>query len=163
MLSFQMNVRAEQLILSREIELHFLLYMERMSPAHAVDSTLSKLMNSSSFLVMFHGRIVLVLISIIRFSRKCAEGCLNSSLVKNKIVVCNELADSTEAFQAGAAGIIKKTPSIFPPFVVPFRESRLTRDNFGVLLNYINSTKSEKSTKSFSHLHMFEIVDFLDY
>ncbi|KAH6821876.1 subtilase family protein [Perilla frutescens var. hirtella] len=74
-------------------------------------------------------------------SKKCAEGCLNRTLVRNKIVVCDELADSTEAFQAGAAGIIKKTLSVYPPSVVPFPESRLTRNNFASVLHYINSTK----------------------
>ncbi|KAG6428775.1 hypothetical protein SASPL_106812 [Salvia splendens] len=46
---------------------------------------------------------------------KCAEGCLTKILVKNKIVVCDELADSTEAILAGAAGIIKKTPTLHLP------------------------------------------------
>ncbi|XP_057770105.1 subtilisin-like protease SBT4.3 [Salvia miltiorrhiza] len=79
-------------------------------------------------------------------SKKCAEGCLNRTLVKNKIVVCEELADSTEAFQAGAAGIIKKTPAIYPSFVVPFPESRLSRHGFASILHYINSTKRAGTT-----------------
>ncbi|KAL1551846.1 subtilisin-like protease SBT4.3 [Salvia divinorum] len=74
-------------------------------------------------------------------SKKCVEGCLTKALVKNKIVVCHDLPDSTEALQAGAAGIIKKTPSIYPPFVVPFPESRVTHQAFASILSYINSTK----------------------
>ncbi|XP_047959220.1 subtilisin-like protease SBT4.3 isoform X1 [Salvia hispanica] len=74
-------------------------------------------------------------------SKKCAEGCLTKTLVRNKIVVCDELADSTEAILAGAAGIIKKTRSIYPPFVVPFPESRLTHRAFASILSYINSSK----------------------
>ncbi|KAI3455721.1 hypothetical protein Pfo_012384 [Paulownia fortunei] len=78
-------------------------------------------------------------------SQECAAGCLNSSLVKKKIVVCNELVDSTEAYEAGASGIIKKTQPIYPPFIVPFPESGLTPAKFALLLNYINSTKTPKA------------------
>ncbi|KAL6568663.1 hypothetical protein OROHE_004347 [Orobanche hederae] len=74
-------------------------------------------------------------------SQQCAEGCLNASLVKKKIVVCDQLVDSTEAYQAVAAGIIKKNTHLLPPFVVPFPESWLTPSKFVRLLNYINSTK----------------------
>ncbi|KAL3632147.1 hypothetical protein CASFOL_025131 [Castilleja foliolosa] len=74
-------------------------------------------------------------------SQRCEEGCLNSTLVKNKIVICNELVDSTEAYLSGAAGIIKKNVPLFPSFVVPFPESWLAPSKFAQLLDYINSTK----------------------
>ncbi|KAL6585272.1 hypothetical protein OROMI_004561 [Orobanche minor] len=79
-------------------------------------------------------------------SQQCAEGCLNASLVKKKIVVCDQLVDSTEAYQAGAAGIIKKNTHLLPPSVVPFPESWLTPPKFVRLLNYINSTKHAGTT-----------------
>ncbi|GFQ05644.1 cucumisin [Phtheirospermum japonicum] len=79
-------------------------------------------------------------------AQHCEVGCLNSSLVKNKIVVCDNLAGSTEAYLAGAAGIIKKNDRLLPSFVVPFPESWLAPSKFAQLLDYINSTKHAGKT-----------------
>lgn len=77
-------------------------------------------------------------------------------------MICSELADSTEAYEAGVAGIIKKTAPIYPPFVVPFTESRLTPDEFVVLLNYINTSKSE-TLPSTPYMIKCSIVDPLKF
>ncbi|KAK8544371.1 hypothetical protein V6N13_056153 [Hibiscus sabdariffa] len=74
-------------------------------------------------------------------ARECVSGCLNKSLVKNKIVVCDELVYGLpEAQDAGALGTIIRTPLQNISFVVPLPASALGTDDYNSLQAYLNST-----------------------
>ncbi|KAK8544364.1 hypothetical protein V6N13_056146 [Hibiscus sabdariffa] len=73
-------------------------------------------------------------------SRKCLRGCLDKSLVKNKIVVCGEVGGLAEAHNASALGSILQT-SLNTSNVVPLPASALRTDDYKSLLSYLNSTK----------------------
>ncbi|GMJ07541.1 hypothetical protein like AT3G46850 [Hibiscus trionum] len=73
-------------------------------------------------------------------ARVCASGCLNRSLVQNKIVVCDNMRGLTEAHDAGALGSITQTFDNVS-YVVPLPASALTPNKFYLLTTYMNSTK----------------------
>jgi hypothetical protein len=71
-------------------------------------------------------------------------GCLNGSLVKGKIVVCDSTDRWGEAFRAGAVGSITldniETMQDFN-YVLPLPTSTLTAHRHLVVKSYLNSTK----------------------
>ncbi|KAL4384682.1 hypothetical protein GQ457_15G028710 [Hibiscus cannabinus] len=72
--------------------------------------------------------------------------CLNKSLVKNKIVVCDELVYGLpEARDAGALGTILRTPLQNISIVVPLPASALGTDDYSSLMSYLNSTKQAEA------------------
>ncbi|XP_059458228.1 subtilisin-like protease SBT4.13 [Corylus avellana] len=78
-------------------------------------------------------------------ARVCSAGCLNSSLVKGKIVVCDWANGWGEAFRAGAVGSItldniEKMHGF--NYVLPLPTSTLTAHKYGVVKTYVNSTKN---------------------
>ncbi|GMJ00869.1 hypothetical protein like AT5G59100 [Hibiscus trionum] len=74
-------------------------------------------------------------------ARLCISGCLNRSLVKNKIVLCDDMHGLAEAHDAGALGSILQTSFQNLSLVVPLPASALSADNFDSLKSYQNSTK----------------------
>ncbi|CAH8296857.1 unnamed protein product [Eruca vesicaria subsp. sativa] len=78
-------------------------------------------------------------------AEKCEEGCLQESLVKGKIVVCN-FTDSLEALANGAvAGItLNRTPNV--AFVTSFPLSALSQEDLNSLVSYIKSESSPVAT-----------------
>ncbi|XP_050280574.1 subtilisin-like protease SBT4.13 [Quercus robur] len=81
-------------------------------------------------------------------ARFCLENCLDSDLVKGKIVVCNEATGRKEAFRAGALGVItligEERADV--SFVVPLPSSALTAKNYDLVKSFINSTKNSQGS-----------------
>ena len=69
-------------------------------------------------------------------------GCVNSALVKGKIVLCDEFRGNFEAHAAGAVGSILLNEK-FENFsaVVSLPASALSNDNYDFVRSYVNSTK----------------------
>ncbi|GMJ00872.1 hypothetical protein like AT3G46850 [Hibiscus trionum] len=83
-------------------------------------------------------------------ARSCISGCLNRSLVKNKIVLCDDMDGLDEAHDAGALGSIlpavstrslQQTSFLNVSLVVPLPALALSTDDFDSLKSYQNSTK----------------------
>ncbi|KAK8544369.1 hypothetical protein V6N13_056151 [Hibiscus sabdariffa] len=74
------------------------------------------------------------------FSRACVRGCLNKSLVNNKIVLCDVMDGLDEAHAAGALGSITQTSLRNISFVVPLPSSALGTDDYSSLKAFLNST-----------------------
>lgn len=71
----------------------------------------------------------------------CDEGCVDSNLVKGKIVLCDKSSGNIEAQTAGAVGAIVRTSQYDNiPFVVPFPSSSLTSDDHDSVKSYVMST-----------------------
>ncbi|KAI3467395.1 hypothetical protein Pfo_024058 [Paulownia fortunei] len=84
-------------------------------------------------------------------ARFCSPGCLNSSLVSGKIVLCDTNRGTEAALNAGALGTIAKSgtaPDV--SFVVPLPASALITSDLKLVQDYINSTKSAKAIISTS-------------
>ncbi|KAM3732734.1 hypothetical protein ACB098_11G082000 [Castanea mollissima] len=80
-------------------------------------------------------------------ARSNAEGCLDSSLVEGKIIVCDDIQVFEEAYRAGALGVImlnderKDVALIFP-----LPASTLAIDQYGALQSFLSSTKYPKGS-----------------
>ncbi|KAK8615278.1 hypothetical protein V6N13_069055 [Hibiscus sabdariffa] len=74
-------------------------------------------------------------------ARSCLIDCLNRTLVKNKIIVCDEMDGLKEAHDAGALGSVTQTSFQNISFVVPLPASALRADGFDSLQSYLKSTK----------------------
>ncbi|CAA0834705.1 Subtilisin-like serine endopeptidase family protein [Striga hermonthica] len=80
-----------------------------------------------------------------------SPGCLNSSLVTGKIVLCDDPKGIEEGLNAGAAGVVSKqgiTPDV--SFVVPLPATTLVADNLKLVQDYVNSTKDAKASIAIS-------------
>lgn len=74
--------------------------------------------------------------------RDCEQGCLDSDLVKGKVLLCDRYR-LLEAFQSGALG------SILPKFravddasyVLPLAGMTINNENYNVVMSYMNSTR----------------------
>ncbi|KAK8615275.1 hypothetical protein V6N13_069052 [Hibiscus sabdariffa] len=73
-------------------------------------------------------------------ARACMHGCLNKSLVNNKIVLCDVKDGLDEAHAAGALGSITKTSLRNISFVVPLPSAALGTDDYSSLISYQSST-----------------------
>ncbi|KAL4384596.1 hypothetical protein GQ457_15G029800 [Hibiscus cannabinus] len=73
-------------------------------------------------------------------ARACMHGCLNKSLVNNKIVLCDVKDGLDEAHAAGALGSITKTSLMNISFVVPLPSAALATDDYSSLISYQSST-----------------------
>ncbi|KAI7995097.1 Subtilisin-like protease SBT4.3 [Camellia lanceoleosa] len=72
----------------------------------------------------------------------CEVGCLDSSKVKGKIVVCNDVKGMNEAHRAGALGSIVSHGLVKDAsFVVPLPALLLNQTDNALLQSYIRSTK----------------------
>ncbi|XVE79674.1 hypothetical protein DITRI_Ditri14bG0077100 [Diplodiscus trichospermus] len=73
------------------------------------------------------------------FARRCS--CLDSGLVKGKIVLCDEVRGQNEAHMAGAIGTILLTGLDNVSFVAPLPASALIAENYDSVKSYLTSTK----------------------
>ncbi|XP_022753600.1 subtilisin-like protease SBT4.3 [Durio zibethinus] len=78
-------------------------------------------------------------------ARICEIGCLNSSLVKNKIVLCDEFGGQEEAHVAGALGSILQTSIDNVSFVVPLPALALSIDNYDSVKSYLSSNEQPEA------------------
>ncbi|KAK8645543.1 hypothetical protein V6N13_119369 [Hibiscus sabdariffa] len=76
-------------------------------------------------------------------ARICSESCLDNSLVKGKIALCDQFIGNFEAHNAGAAGaIVLNDHSDNVSFVTPLPASALSVRNYDLVKSYMNSTKN---------------------
>lgn len=74
--------------------------------------------------------------------RSCSSGCLNSTLVKGKIVVCDRTSGYGEAQRAGAVGSILLSNTIDNiPLVYSFPSTALSSNDYDSVQTYLSSTK----------------------
>ncbi|XVF05434.1 hypothetical protein REPUB_Repub05bG0172000 [Reevesia pubescens] len=72
----------------------------------------------------------------------CTETCLDSHLVKGKIVLCDQFIGNLEAYKNGAAGSIVLNNYDNVSFVTPFPTTALNVPNYVLASSYVNSTKN---------------------
>ncbi|KAG7538309.1 Peptidase S8/S53 domain superfamily [Arabidopsis suecica] len=72
----------------------------------------------------------------------CSSGCVDSDLVKGKIVLCDDFLGYREAYLAGAIGAIVQN-TLFPDsaFVFPFPASSLGFEDYKSIKSYIESAE----------------------
>ncbi|KAI9196412.1 hypothetical protein LWI28_023716 [Acer negundo] len=76
-------------------------------------------------------------------NKSCSDECLDSSKVKGKIVMCDDVFGFDVAREAGAAGsIMKNRPSDEIPPTVSLPASALFSKEYNAVLSYKNSTKN---------------------
>ena len=74
--------------------------------------------------------------------RVCFDFCLDSSLVEGKIVVCDDASGSKEAYRASALGaIVLNEDRKDVAFVLSLPASTLAKEDYDVVMSYINSTE----------------------
>ncbi|KAL3839011.1 hypothetical protein ACJIZ3_023602 [Penstemon smallii] len=80
-----------------------------------------------------------------QWQKRCQDNCLQKDLVKGKIVLCDSFGGRKEALRAGALGSIGlEGDNSDVSFVVALPASALTKDDYSVVQNYVNSTKAPK-------------------
>ncbi|KAG8484769.1 hypothetical protein CXB51_021286 [Gossypium anomalum] len=78
-------------------------------------------------------------------ARLCLPNCLNKTLVKKKIILCDDMQGVDEAYNAGALGLITKYRSNNVSFVVPLPAITLSSKDYDSVASYLNSTKQPKA------------------
>ncbi|KAB2068015.1 hypothetical protein ES319_A08G001400v1 [Gossypium barbadense] len=78
-------------------------------------------------------------------ARLCLPNCLNKTLVKKKIILCDDMQGVDEAYNAGALGLITKYRSNDVSFVVPLPAITLSSKDYDSVTSYLNSTKQPKA------------------
>ncbi|KAM5583484.1 hypothetical protein ABKV19_003405 [Rosa sericea] len=83
-----------------------------------------------------------------RDASDCVEGCLDSDLVKGKIVLCDDyINENLEAYKAGALGSVlynyRNADAL--SLVLPVAATTLNDANYSVLMSYISSTKDPRA------------------
>ncbi|KAG4185748.1 hypothetical protein ERO13_A08G000113v2 [Gossypium hirsutum] len=78
-------------------------------------------------------------------ARACYSYCLNKTLVKNKIVLCDVMNGVNAAYDAGALGLITKYQVENLSFVVPLSAITLSSEDYDLVISYHNSTKEPKA------------------
>ncbi|KAK4479543.1 hypothetical protein RD792_015060 [Penstemon davidsonii] len=79
------------------------------------------------------------------WQKRCQDNCLQKDMVKGKIVLCDSFGGRKEALRAGALGSIGlEGDNSDVSFVVALPASALTKDDYSVFQNYVNSTKAPK-------------------
>ncbi|CAK7340156.1 unnamed protein product [Dovyalis caffra] len=74
----------------------------------------------------------------------CEEGCLDSDLVKGKIVLCNRFEGVAEAYKAGALGAVVLNTLIDVSVVVPLPASAIAGLDFILVEDYVKTTKNPR-------------------
>ncbi|KAL2253465.1 UNVERIFIED_CONTAM: Subtilisin-like protease SBT4.3 [Sesamum indicum] len=83
-------------------------------------------------------------------ARQCAPFCLEPSLVKGKILLCDNYSGVNNAFRAGAVGAVTSSNALPPQvsvnisFIVPLPASRLKDQDFNDLQSYYAATITPK-------------------
>ncbi|XP_062085057.1 subtilisin-like protease SBT4.6 [Humulus lupulus] len=101
---------------------------------------------NNTMLPLVHGKNASSQCSV-SMAGSCDEGCLDSGLVKGKVVLCDSLFGIKEAYKAGATGCIANNDRASGvSFVVPFPASALSQADYALVLSYLNSTKDPQAT-----------------
>ncbi|CAA7036687.1 unnamed protein product [Microthlaspi erraticum] len=79
-------------------------------------------------------------------ARFCAPGCLDSRLVKGKIVLCDSANNPDEAQAMGAVASITKSSIADVGSIFSFPVSVLLEADYNTVISYMNSTKNPKAT-----------------
>ncbi|KAL0385712.1 UNVERIFIED_CONTAM: Subtilisin-like protease SBT4.3 [Sesamum radiatum] len=78
-------------------------------------------------------------------AQNCVGGCLENSLVKGKIVLCNTYTGIIEAYRVGAIGSVALSDYITDvSFILPIAASSLHEQDFRLVHSYFGSTKFPK-------------------
>ncbi|KAJ7980798.1 Subtilisin-like protease [Quillaja saponaria] len=81
-----------------------------------------------------------------REARVCDLGCIDSSRVKGKIVLCDVGDAYPEVYSAGATGsILKSDVDINVSEVVPFPSSALSPHDYDMVISYVNATPNPQA------------------
>ncbi|CAK9137089.1 unnamed protein product [Ilex paraguariensis] len=76
----------------------------------------------------------------------CSEGCLDSGLVKGKIVLCNDAKGIKEVHRAGAFGAIAQSGELTDvSIIVPLPASVLSAKDIDLVQRYMNSSKMPRA------------------
>ncbi|EOA25220.1 hypothetical protein CARUB_v10018532mg, partial [Capsella rubella] len=78
-------------------------------------------------------------------ARLCSPGCLDSKLVKGKIVLCDSVQNPEVAKDMGAVASIVKSQYAEVAMIFSFPVSVLSEKKYNTLLSYVNSTKNPKA------------------
>ncbi|CAL2237523.1 unnamed protein product [Prunus armeniaca] len=78
-------------------------------------------------------------------AQSCLAGCIDSALVRGKILVCDASDGDITALQDGALGSIVISPSENVAFIVPLPATGLSIKDYEGLKSYLNSTKHAKA------------------
>ncbi|XP_074369987.1 subtilisin-like protease SBT4.3 [Apium graveolens] len=81
-------------------------------------------------------------------AKRCASGCLDSELVKGKIIVCRDNSNALdEASRAGSLGsvVYNDVPYYNYSDIYPIPTSFLSTDDFSLVEDYLNSTKEPRA------------------
>ncbi|KAK8282101.1 hypothetical protein V6Z12_D08G003100, partial [Gossypium hirsutum] len=78
-------------------------------------------------------------------ARLCFPNCLNKTLVKNKIILCDDMQGVDKAYNAGALGLITKYGFDDVAYVVPMPAITLSSKDYDSVTSYLNSTKQPKA------------------
>ncbi|XP_019085742.1 PREDICTED: subtilisin-like protease SBT4.5 [Camelina sativa] len=78
-------------------------------------------------------------------ARFCSPGCLDSKLVKGKIVLCDSPQNADVAQAMGAVASIAKSRNGDVASIFSFPVSVLSEDEYNTVLSYMNSTKNPKA------------------
>ncbi|XP_021833688.1 subtilisin-like protease SBT4.3 [Prunus avium] len=84
-----------------------------------------------------------------RRAGRCEEGCLDSDLVKGKIVLCDDYdRGNTAAYKAGALGSVLYNFRNTDDFstIPPFAATTLNEKTYSVVMSYMNSTRDPQGT-----------------
>ncbi|XP_043708286.1 subtilisin-like protease SBT4.4 isoform X2 [Telopea speciosissima] len=77
------------------------------------------------------------------YARACANGCLDSKLVKGKIVLCEQASLGEEALRANAVGTVMSADRYDDvSFIYPLPATQLSKQAGEQVKSYINSTKN---------------------
>ncbi|GMY23657.1 subtilisin-like protease SBT4.13 [Fagus crenata] len=80
-------------------------------------------------------------------ARVCFDFCLDSSSVEGKIVVCDDASGSKEAYRASALGaIVLNEDRKDVAFVLSLPASTLAKEDYEVVMSYINSTENPQGS-----------------
>ncbi|KAM1148723.1 hypothetical protein ACFX2B_029093 [Malus domestica] len=79
-------------------------------------------------------------------ARNCEEGCLDSDLVKGKIVVCDEIQGDRAAYKSGALGSVTLNEVGYNVSLVPLLASTtLMKEEYNLVRSYMNSTRDPQA------------------
>ncbi|KAK9727174.1 hypothetical protein RND81_05G263400 [Saponaria officinalis] len=79
-------------------------------------------------------------------AKSCSEGCLDKSLVKKKITVCDDTGPYATPLRAGAIGVLAVSSADMLSFTSPLPAAPLNDSSFAALISYLNSTKAPKAS-----------------
>ncbi|XP_030964246.1 subtilisin-like protease SBT4.3, partial [Quercus lobata] len=94
---------------------------------------------------LLHGTQVSIRCSV-NDAMNCKPGCLDKTMVKGSYVLCNSYGGYSEAYNAGALGVVMRNePYLDVADIVTFPALLLNATEHDLVLSYVNSTKFPKA------------------